>query len=458
MRNAILLVATTALSGLAFAQATAPTAKPSMPAVCGTCHKPEPNIIRGYFDGVAFKSNSIQLNLAPAVEIVKFDVKSIKVNDAGEAKNAEFLRTARKGHEALIEFSEKDGVKFAKEISFKGPIKIAQEKLIFLPEVEKLVAMGPDKGNVALIDSRPLPRFQEGTIPGAINLPFPTFDKMLDRLPKDKSRLVVFFCAGVTCMMSPNSLRRAEALGYTNAKVYREGWPEWTQKNYGVISPQFVKEAFMDKDIPHVLIDARRAGEGQRSGFIAGAVQLPSDQVKEALKDFPDKALKAPIIVYDGTGKEEAIAAATTIVRGGYQNVLVLTGGLAAWQGAGFQLASGTPAAKIAYAPKPRPGSLPIEEFKKIAANTPSDTLILDVRNQDEANVGMIKGAMLIPDEEILARLGEIPKDKRIVTHCSTGVRAEMAYHKLKDKGYKVAFLNAEIDIGKGGKFAISQD
>ncbi len=34
--------------------------------------------------------------------------------------------------------------------------------------------------------------------------------------------------------------------------------------------------------------------------------------------------------------------------------------------------------------------------------------------------------------------MGELPKDKRIVAHCSTGVRAEMAYHKLKEKGYNV--------------------
>jgi rhodanese-related sulfurtransferase len=458
MRRVILFAAITAITGLTFAQAPAPVAKATMPVVCGTCHKPEAGSLRGYFDSVAFKSNSIQLNLTPGVEIVKFDAKSIKVIDAGEAKDAEYLRKVKKGHEARIDFTEKDGIKTATQIVFKGPIKIAQDKLIFYPEIEKLVALGPEKGNYTLIDSRPLPRFQEGTIPGAINLPFPAFDKMLDRLPKDKNRLVVFFCAGVTCMMSPNSLRRAEALGYTNAKVYREGWPEWMQKNYGVISPQFVKEAFMDKDIPRVMIDARRAGEGQRTGFILGAVQLPAETVKDALKDFPDKALKAPIIVYDGTGKDDAILAAMTMVRGGYQNVLVMTGGLAAWQGAGYALATGSPAAKIAYAPKPRPGSLPIEEFKKIAANTPGDTLILDVRNQDEANIGMIKGAMLVPDEEILARMGEIPKDKRIVTHCSTGVRAEMAYHKLKEKGYNVVFLNAELDVGKGGKFNISQD
>ena len=52
--------------------------------------------------------------------------------------------------------------------------------------------------------------------------------------------------------------------------------------------------------------------------------------------------------------------------------------------------------------------------------------------------------------------MGELPKDKRIVAHCSTGVRAEMAYHKLKDKGYNVAFVKADIEIDKAGKPTIT--
>jgi len=99
---------------------------------------------------------------------------------------------------------------------------------------------------------------------------------------------------------------------------------------------------------------------------------------------------------------------------------------------------------------------VPADEFGKLARATPADVVILDVRNPDEANAGMIKGAMLIPDEELAARLAELPKDKRIITHCSTGVRAEMAYHKLKEAGFKVAFLNANLDVAKDGSFTIT--
>ena len=152
-----------------------------------------------------------------------------------------------------------------------------------------------------------------------------------------------------------------------------------------------------------------------------------------------------------------AVTVAKALIKAGQQNVMVLEGGMIGWQSAGYAIESGVPeATRIAYAPKPRAGSIPMAEFTTLAKKTPADVLILDVRNADEASDGMIKGALLIPDEELTARMGEVPKDKRIVTHCLTGIRAEMAYHKLKEAGYNAAFLNNEIDIGKDGSFKVT--
>ena len=398
----------------------------------------------------------MQLNLGTGVEIIKFDPKLLKVIDAGQSKKAEYLRDVKKGHEIRIEFIETNGVKTATLVSLKGPIQIAQEKLIGYEAMEKLVAIGPEKGCVCLIDSRPAVRFQEGTIPTAVNLPFPAFEKFIDRLPQDKDRLVVFFCQGITCMMSPNSLKRAEAMGYTNVKVYREGWPEWTQKDYGAISPASVNDAFVKRDIPHVIIDVRKTGEAQRRASYRVRLRCRSVELESALTTFPERELKAPIMVYDLSGGDEAVRAARLLTKKGYENVLVVTGGLSAWQAAGLAIATGAPAVKVAYAPKPVPDRSPSMNSSGSREEMPADVLVLDVRSKDEAKYGTIKGALHVPDDEILARLAEIPKDKLIVTHCSGGVRAEMAYHKLKEKGYRVAFLNAEIDIGKDGRFTVN--
>jgi rhodanese-related sulfurtransferase len=449
-------IVATVVAALAAATAYAQApARPTIAQICTTCHQAAPGELRGVFENVAFKSKSLQLKIDGATEIVAFDEATLQVLDGGKAKPVDAMRDIAKGKEARVVYVEKDGVKRATLVSFKGPITIAADKLIGYDDVGKLVALGPDKGEYTLIDSRPLPKFQEGTIPTAINLPYPAFDKLVDRLPKDKSRLVVFFCQGVTCMMSPNSLRKAEALGYTNVRVYREGMPEWAQRNVGVLNAAALKDAWIDKQIPHVLVDVRPAAVA-REAFVPGAVSMPVSQVRAARASLPDAKMKAPIFVYDGDNGSAAKLAAQMIHEAGQVNVNVLVGGFDAWKRAGYAVASGSPATKIAYAPKPRPGQISIEEFKTLAAATPPNVLILDVRNADEIKAGTIKGAVNIPDEEIATRYGELPKDKRVVVHCSTGVRAEMTYHKLKEKGYDAAFVKGDLSVDRAGKLLIA--
>ncbi len=256
--------------------------------------------------------------------------------------------------------------------------------------------------------------------------------------------------------MSPNSAGRAEKLGYTNVKVYHEGLPEWTKRNPTVLSVQSLKEAFVDKGVPAVLLDVRSSSASSQ-GFIKGAVTLPAPDVAAGISKFPPKEQKPPIIVYDQRGGEDSGNAAKMLVAAGYTAVSILTGGIDAWRTAGFPVETGRMQTAITYAPRLRPGEISIEDFKNIAANTPADTLILDVRNHEESQAGKIRDAKCIPDEQLLDRLADIPKDKRIILHCSTGVRAEMAYHKLKEKGFNVQFVNARVDIDDKGNFKIEK-
>ncbi len=177
-----------------------PQKKPLMAKICSNCHQSEPGNLRGNFDSVAYKTQSIQVKIDDAVEILRFDSQMLKVlNIQPDAENpSEPLRVIKKGKEVRIEFTEKDGKKFATLVSAKPPIKVSPEKLISTAEVEKLVAQGSEKGKYLLIDARPAPRFMEGAIPTAINIPFPAFEKMVDKLPKEKNALIVYYCAGMT--------------------------------------------------------------------------------------------------------------------------------------------------------------------------------------------------------------------------------------------------------------------
>lgn len=459
-KTLLMIFAACAPIAAAFAADPAPSAKPTIAKICTNCHKAAPNTLMGHFDNVAFKAKTIQVKIDDSIELVKFDEDEIKViNGEGKAGDGDMMKgnKVKKGHEIKVEYVEKDGVKTAVRLIEKPPVKIPAEMLMTTGEMEKLVAVGPEKGKYFLFDSRPLPRFQEGFIPTAVNLPYPAFDKMADKLPKDKSALVIFYCAGPACNMSPGSADKAKKLGYTNLKVYKDGMPGWLERNPGVLSTQFLKEAWIDKSIPHVLLDVRSQKDAGK-GFIKGAVTFPAKQAAKLVKGL-DVNKNAPIMVYDQKGGKDAGTVATALVKGGFKKVLLLTGGFDAWRSAKLEVVSGKPAAKAIYVPKPRPGEINLDEFKKYADKLPANVMILDVRNTDEGNAGMLKNAKLIPAEELKDRVAEIPKDKLIVTHCSTGIRAEMAYHALRELGYtNVKFLNAKMEIDKKGAYTITKE
>ncbi len=188
------------IAGQGTAEEKAPTAqsKPTMAKICSNCHQPQPGSLRGNFESVAYKTQSIQIRMDDTVEILRFDKGALKVANIQAENPEEPLRSIKKGKEVRVEYTEKDGKKSATLIVAKPPIKVAPEKLLSTAEMEKLVARGPEKGKYLLIDARPAPKFMEGAIPTAVNIPFPAFDKNLDKLPKDKNALIVYYCAGVT--------------------------------------------------------------------------------------------------------------------------------------------------------------------------------------------------------------------------------------------------------------------
>lgn len=201
--SALVLVVAAALSlspaGTFAQEKAAPQAKPTMAKVCGNCHQPAPGNLRANFDSVAYKTQSIQVKIDEATVILRFDENLKVANMQAPADTPDQpLRALKKGKEVRIEYTEKDGKKFATLVVAKPPIKVAPEKQVKTEDVEKLVAQGPEKGKYMLIDARPLPRFQDGSIPTAINIPFPAFDKMKDKLPQDKATLIVYYCQGVT--------------------------------------------------------------------------------------------------------------------------------------------------------------------------------------------------------------------------------------------------------------------
>ena len=73
--------------------------------------------------------------------------------------------------------------------------------------------------------------------------------------------------------------------------------------------------------------------------------------------------------------------------------------------------------------------------------------MLVDVRQPHEVQLfGAIAGSVLIPMNEIPARLGELPQDREIVLYCKSGMRSGNAAAWLRQQGRNAVNLAGGID------------
>ncbi|OQX19615.1 MAG: hypothetical protein BWK76_04085 [Desulfobulbaceae bacterium A2] len=300
---------------------------------------------------------------------------------------------------------------------------------------------------LTLVDSRPAGRYAQDHLPGAISIPDDVLkEKKAEVLPKEKDKMLVFYCGGVTCGLSPNSAKLARELGYTNVRVYLEGEPAWRKKGYPLFaSNKFVTEGNI------VLIDLRDAKKAE-TARIARSVSIPFATFKSKVDDIPSKA---NVILY-GDSEQQALDAMKILSEEGYKKVALVAGGLEGWQKSGGQVAKGPVETKITWKRKPVAGEVSLADFKKAAAGQDPNALIVDVRSTNETAEGKLKNATLIPLDELGKRATELPKGKKVFVHCSTGQRAEMAVKEMKKNGVDAYFLVADVEC-KGENCTFSE-
>ena len=80
--------------------------------------------------------------------------------------------------------------------------------------------------------------------------------------------------------------------------------------------------------------------------------------------------------------------------------------------------------------------SISVMELKRKMDSREPLTLI-DVRESHEYEIARIEGSKLIPLRELETRLGEIPRQKMIVTQCHSGMRSERGAQLLRQAGFE---------------------
>ena len=125
------------------------------------------------------------------------------------------------------------GASYANETPATAPAGV---KLIGAAEVQALQAKG-----AVLVDTRRAAEYGEGSIKGAISIPYDpeksaktsdgVFDASLDKFDlskmTDKNAHLVMFCNSGTCFKSYKAAVVLAKAGYKNVYWYRDGVPDW---------------------------------------------------------------------------------------------------------------------------------------------------------------------------------------------------------------------------------------
>ena len=87
------------------------------------------------------------------------------------------------------------------------------------------------RGDVTLLDVRPVVEYGAGHLPEAVSMPLDEVERRLNELPSDKT--IVAYCRGPYCVYADDALALLAARGWSVARL-EEGVTEWQQAGHKI--------------------------------------------------------------------------------------------------------------------------------------------------------------------------------------------------------------------------------
>jgi hypothetical protein len=150
--------------------------------------KKEAAVYKGKIVGKSNKAKTISISVGKGD---KAKTKMVRFDD-----NTKGIQYAQKGAAAIINWEQRGTDQYATTIKPKlaklpkGVTEIKTDELFDLLESGTALT---------LVDARPDSRYHQAHIPGSLNVPVPKLKKMKAAvLPKDKDKLLIFYCGGPT--------------------------------------------------------------------------------------------------------------------------------------------------------------------------------------------------------------------------------------------------------------------
>ena len=208
---------------------------------CSTAPQGEQKQIKGKIISLVKMTKTFRLKTKKKVFLINYTDKTIYTNCKGPAGLKPPTKVSVTVNNKMVAQSIKVLL-----------VKLPKEMIISTDEVSDLI--DSDK-KFFIGDARPKKKYNIGHLPGSFLTPPSLLKKDISILPKDKSTLLVFYCGGTSCPLSPNAAKIAKKHGYTNVKVYVAGYPAWKDETY----PVYVKSKVLSKKLNknNVIIDVR---------------------------------------------------------------------------------------------------------------------------------------------------------------------------------------------------------
>ena len=214
---------------------------------------------------------------------------------------------------------------------------------------------------------------------------------------------------GITAARTGLNAREAEELGYEFESVYVPGWSHATY--YPDAKPIIMKYTVQ-----------------RQNGRLLGAQAIGREGVDKRI-DVLSTAIYGNMTVFDLENLDLAYAPPYSSATDA-----VIQGGMIA--------------ANLIRGEMEQASHLKLPEYL-----ADRNTVVLDVRTQEEWDMGHVEGAVLLPVDELRERYKELSKAKTYVVYCGTGYRSYNACRFLRSKGYRAKNLGGGwrlINMHKG--------
>jgi rhodanese-related sulfurtransferase/DNA-binding transcriptional ArsR family regulator len=168
---------------------------------------------------------------------------------ANTSQHLQVLRDAR-----LVE-AEKTGLyvtyripddhvtRFYRELRLVAESRVAELARVtqdFLQSYGQLEAVDQDalvarvaRGDVRVIDVRPIDEYRAGHIPGAVSFPLAELERRLAELPRREE--IVAYCRGPYCVLAVEAVARLRARNYRAVRL-EAGIPDWRARGLAVVT------------------------------------------------------------------------------------------------------------------------------------------------------------------------------------------------------------------------------